>query len=450
MSGILGLGLVQLNHIIAFAGGGGSGGGGGGLIFLIGYVPMHLLGAFIRKAKNHEEKWVMGQVIAWVITGAFTIFLLVLGAYGSGLFIISAIGAPIGMGAGLYSWFGKIRTNKKTKAALAVAAQSDAAWDEDALISHATKVFLQYQKDWSNYDTASMASYMTPNYHNHATLMAEALKMASRRDAVNDPVVTAADIISIYDSTDNSQDEVIVGFSATANDQLIDTRDDKVLYTDKNATEFWRFFRSGDTWLLDGIQPATANQWSANLSLEQFAKDNGYYYSLDWGYLLLPSRGQLFGEGKFGVSDINNHVIGVYNNNIIQLYTYSPKPGAAGGKTYLVAQTTIPRSYGEILVRHKSGIHLFGVRGLNQISTEWPDFNKKYDVYATNAEQATSLELLEPVYMEQLEALSFEVNINVVDNVVYLYAQVKTVNVSVDYYQGLLTVLQKAFQQMRM
>lgn len=50
--------------------------------------------------------------------------------------------------------------------------------------------------------------------------------------------------------------------------------------------------------------------------------------------------------------------------------------------------------------------------------------------------------------MEQLEALPFEVNIEVVDNVVYLYTDER--GTSPEVYQTMLDLLQKAFKEMRL
>jgi Protein of unknown function (DUF3137) len=440
---------LKVLKLIASAGGGGSssgGGGGGSVIFLIGYVPMHLVGAFFRKAK--KEKWLFDglEVVGWIIAALYAVALTwVVGFFG---FLAGGCGF-LGMSAGLYGWFGKLHQSKKTKQALLAAEQQDGAWDEQKLIAHGKDVFMRYQQDWSNYNTESMKAYMTPAYQYHAALMIYALQLASRRDLVNRPVISQAMIVGVDNEAENDKDQVIIGFTAKANDQLIDTRSNQILFTDNtDFTESWRFRRSGNTWLLDGIQPATASQWIHNTALEQFAAAQGYYFSLDWGWLLLPAHGQLFGEGKFGVADINNHVIGVYNNKcLVQLYTYSSSPQAQ--KIYLIAQTSVPKSYGDIVVRHKSGLHLFGIRGLNRVTMEWPDFNKKYEVFASNVEQVTSFELLDPVFMEQLEALPFEVNIEVVDNVVYLYAPQKTVP-DAGRYQVMLDILYRAFQQMRL
>jgi hypothetical protein len=176
------------------------------------------------------------------------------------------------------------------------------------------------------------------------------------------------------------------------------------------------------------------------------------YYSADWGWLLLPRRGKLFGAAKFGTSDINNHVIGLYNNNLlIELYTYvpTPKTNDSNYTQYLIAQVALPKRYGSIIVEAKSsGLgSLFHTtpRGYNKISMEWPDFNKRYTVYATDVEQVTAFELLHPVYMEKLFALPFKVSIEVADNVVYLYTKDKKAD-----YPTMYAILKDAFKEMKL
>lgn len=456
---------TKAHPIIAFAGGGGSGGGGGGgggggsggggndaigLLLIIGWTPMHVIGAFVRKHKKKEAEWVAGQIIGWVLCLGFFIGLCVLGVIASGLFFIIAVGAPIGMAAGLYNLFGMLKQSKGTKAALLNAEKNDSTWDEAKVIEYGKSVFMKYQADWSSYNTDNMKSYMTESYYNHASLMMAALKLANRKDLVGNPVIDQAVITSVNDEADNSKDNLIIGFSAHATDQLIDTTTNTILYTDKNMVEFWKFVRSGNTWLLSGIQPSTASSWTHNTSLETFAAQQGFFYSLDWGYLLLPSKGQIFGEGKFGISDINNHIIGLYKNILIQLYTYTPNP-QNNTKKFLIAQTVLPRSYGDIVVRQNKKLQL-GIRGLQKVSMEWGQFNSRYEVYATSVEQATSFELLNPLYMQKLQALNFEVNMEVVNNILYMYAPIKydasTSNLA--QYQTMLDLLKNAFEEMKM
>lgn len=441
--------LGALTQCLARAGGGGSGsGGGGGGIILLGYVPMHFVGAVIRRRRQKQPVvFDLLRIGGWLLTVAY-VLLLVVGLRGVGA--LAALGAPLGMGAGLYGWFGKLKQSKQTKVALQAAATQDGAWDESVLRARVAEVFSRFQRDWSNGDAEAMKAYLTPQYQYHNALMLYALQLAGRRNVVNNPTLTQSMVVHVQDEANDNEDTVVVGIEAAARDQLIETATQSVIFTDNAPfTEYWRFRRAGDSWLLDGIEPATASRWMANAPLEQFARSNGYYYSLDWGWLLLPRRGQLFDGAKFGTSDVNNHVIGLYNQQLlVQLYTYVPKP-KSNGTAYLVAQANLPRSYGDIVVRRRHKLLRFGIHGLREVSTEWPDFNKKYQVLATSPEQATSLELLNPHYMEQLEAAPFEVNIEVVDNVVYLYAPEGAV-VQPEHYQVMLGLLQAAFKEMRL
>src|SRR5690349_20277297 len=97
--------LSQLSFsldMFARAGGGGSssGGGGGEVIALVGYVPMHFLGARVRKYTYNHDFWLLFQVVAWVICVIFALMLII---FLRGIGFLMAIGAVTGMGAGLYN-----------------------------------------------------------------------------------------------------------------------------------------------------------------------------------------------------------------------------------------------------------------------------------------------------------------------------------------------------------
>lgn len=433
-------------------GGSGSGGGGGGdgmsLIFLLGYVPMHALGSWFRRISRRSlVGFGILKIIGWLLSiGYAAVLVWVLGGLGT----IAGLGSLVGIAVGLYNLARGLFRSKKAQQALSHASTQDKAWDEQALLARTSDVFARYQKDWSDYDTLSMQTYMTPSYQYHAGLMLYAMRLAARRNLVVDPHIDEAMVTEVIDMTDNAEDQVVVGISFHADDQLIDTRDDTQLFRNKAAfTEYWRFRRHGDGWLLDGIRQATEADWMRNPSLEAFAVSQGYCYSADWGWLLLPREGRLFESGAFGTSDINNHCIGLYEECLVQLYTFNPDPRS--GKSYLIAQANVPKAYGRIIVeRRKRWGWLTRPSGLHEIATEWPDFNRKYRVYASSAEQATSFELLNPKYMEQLEALPFEVSIEVVDNVVYLYAPQNDRNSDTERYKRMLEVLHAAFLEMRL
>ncbi|MEK7059467.1 MAG: TIM44-like domain-containing protein [Patescibacteria group bacterium] len=448
--------LSSATDVFASAGGGGSGGGsgdGGGVIALLGYVPTHLWGSFLRrKAKNPVGLTLMiiGTLVygfGWWFFGAFGFFV--------------SLGAFVGGPAGYYGWFGKIsaRVRKKAKQEITAAASQDPAWNEDALKQHVQDTFAKFQSDWSAFNTENMKSYLTPNYAYHIELMLLALRQRRRRNNVESPELIETYPTDVDDAATNAQDRVTFLVHAKAHDVLIENVDgqEQELFANNNELyEYWHFARSDNGWLLDNITQLTEQKGMERADVRAFAQTNNLYYSLDWGWLLLPRRGQLFGKGKFGTSDINNHVIGVYNKLLIELYTYLPttKADDTNKAQYVIAQVALPKRYDSIIVEAKSGGllgnsfgSLFGraPKGYNHLKLEWPDFNKRYSVYATNVEQVTAFELLHPVYMEKLFALPFKVSIEVVDNVVYLYTKDKKAD-----YELMYSILKDAFKEMKL
>jgi hypothetical protein len=329
------------------------------------------------------------------------------------------------------------------------AAATDAAWDETKLHDFAVNTFTKYQSDWSAFRTEAMRSYLTPQYHQHVALLMYTLQLMKRQNVMSNITLQDAAILTMNDDADNSKDSFTVGYTATANDQLIDVGDsNRLLFTDNGTfTEYWHFVRSGQTWLLGGITQQTASPYTTNPAMQNFAASQGYFYSEDMGWLFIPKRGYLFGQGKFGTSDINNHIVGLYKNQLlIQMYSYVANP-TNSIKPIVIAQVNVPKNYGQIVVRRKKTLQL-GIHGLERVETEWTKFNDKYEVFAESYEQATSFELLEPTYMEQLEALPFAVNIEVVDNVIYLYADEGKSDVTT--YQTMLELINKAFAEMKL
>lgn len=439
-------------ELFSRAGGGGSssggsgGSGGGGWFVLIGYLPMHFLGSLLRKKLPIGTASAIGWTIALIYAG---ILFVVFGA-GWGLILLACVVA--GTGAGLYKWFDKIaKLTNVAKKKQAIAVQKDGIWEINSLNNHVTNTFYRYQTNWSNNDGPSMQPYMTPRYFYHSQLMIMALRQLGRRNIINLPKIIELNLLDIHDEENNLNDSFTMNIVANAKDDLYDEKTNTLLFEDrKDFSEFWRFNRSENGWLLDGIGQATENPNALNRILQVFAESHNYCYSPDWGWLLLPCRGQLFKGGKFGTSDINNHVIGIYNNILIQLYNYIPKPNSSSNNkpdNYIIAQVALPKTYGNIVVRKKHLLSL-GISKLTKVTMEWGDFNKNYEVWASDMERVTSFELLNPSFMVKLQELAIEVNIEVVDNIVYLYSN--KVAPSAENYEKMLSILQQAFKEMRM
>ncbi len=409
MSPFLLLGAVGLTFVklLALAGGGGSGGGGSG-----GYSGGGSYGG---------TSYGSSSSFSW--TG-LVIFLFLAAVV---MFIINAVTKKQG---GLAALIG-LRTVDDSKL--------------NANQKFAKDSFIRFQKDWSAFDVASMKTYMTDHYYQHNLLMMGALKLAARQNQVDNIKIFSVQLMNQAVAGDAFTAALSVG----ATDITNDTRTDSQLFKQQVRTiQFYKFKQINGTWLLDGVDNITQDPSQRVSDMQRLADANNYFYSLDWGWLLLPTSGQLFGGGKFGVSDINNHVIGMIGQTIFQLYTYRPYSGnTTGMKQYLVAQVAVPKNYGNIYVRPNKLIDI-PPHGLTKVSLEWGDFNKKYDVFASDMERVTSFELLNPSFMEKLEALPFHMSIEVADNTVYLYSADSKLSASD--YRAMLEILKDAFKEMRM
>lgn len=79
---------------------------------------------------------------------------------------------------------------------------------------------------------------------------------------------------------------------------------------------------------------------------------------------------------------------------------------------------------------------------------EWNDFNDRYEVYAASRDALPAFELLNPKFMEFLYNKNPSYNLEVVDNVIYIYANIK--NVTEKDYADLLEVLRAAYDELKM
>ncbi len=383
---------------------------------------------------------------------------------------------PIILIALAISWWQRRKRIKKAAKALAEAEAKDPSWN--TAVKRAQEVFEQFQEDWSNFNYTSFPSYLTPEYLRHITLMLQALQQMNRRNQVTNLKLTSAIPMSVSDNLDDNQDAFDIEMRAVASDILLDSATNTHLFVD-NAPfiELWHFKRNQGQWLLDGIsQSGTQSSIAAGYissqtkqagsvdasKMRQFALNNGFFYNADFGWLLLPLKGLLFTLSSFGRSDINYHVIGEYRNVLVQFYQYVPlvqdkrklldyfrafyKP-AYRIDAYTIAQATLPKTYGDIVVRRRSRLGLFSFKpiGMTRVSLESQDFNKRFSVDATDIEKVTSLELLNPAYMEKLLQVPFIVNIEVVDNTVYLYSTDKKADMDT-----MLALLQNAFEEMKL
>lgn len=440
--------VLEIMPLLARAGGGGSsssGGSGGGGIFALPAVVAAGVAGFVRSKTGSKTAGVAVGMAAGTVVSLLYLW------GGTFAFIVAMISTVIGAFGG--AWADKLGRFRKGSAAaqrsVQQAAASDAVWSPERLTEYAASIFGKFQRDWQQMNVQSIRTYTTKRYANHISLMLYALQQMGRTNQMSNIRIKEVIITSAHDDANDQQDRVSFGILAQANDQLIDTTSGDVLTaTTEEFGEQWNFVRHENTWLLDSIDQATEEESMLVRSLRQFAVDNRMYFSPDWGNLLLPTRGQLFKVG-FKNADINNHIIGFWTGDLlVQLYTYRTKEDESGDQ-YVVGQINLPKSYGGILVERRGKLlsRLKAPRGYNKVSLEWGDFNKRYQVYATDENQVTSFELLNPSFMAWLYDQDIKVNIEVVDNVVYLYAKLSA---NEQRYESMLEILKRSHKELKM
>lgn len=461
-------------ELFARAGGGGSGGGGGeggSIILLIGYFPSYYLGKLTKKYLSRRNELIVSTLSASMVTIMLMIGFAQLGRVGETVAFMIAAGVWTGWYMAFFGvWEKLLRRSKKTKNLLVAAKNNDPIWDEKILIDHAKSTFLQYQADWTSGDVDNIKTYTTPQYAQHAKLLITALQKLGRTNILSDVKILETSLLDINDQTLNSKDAYSVGFLASMHDKLIDTETNTVLFADRNEfVEVWHFARKGKRWLLSGIDQGTADRSSYQKSLDAFAISHNMFFSLDMGWLYLPKRGRLYNKVKFGVSDVNNHVIGYYESLFVQLYTINPDPKNEYSNSTIVTQIHLPKHYAGILIVPldkykgenqylKDMSEIFGPilgatnpdkpKGYEKYTFEWEEFNKRYAVYATDSDKIATFELLNPGFMAYLYDIDPKAYLEVVDNVVYIFRT--DLAVGKEDYIDYMNILKKAYKELKL
>jgi len=408
--------LASNNSVLARGGGGGSssGGSGGGFYSGTGFSSGYSSSSSPSGYGGSGSLW----PVALLFFGVGIIFIFILKKY-----------KTKGLSPGTSGSFSST-DNKLTS-------QGDKA---KALIARNT--FLGFQAAWSDYDLIKLKLLLSPNYFKNITLQLNILKNYQRQNIIENIKIID---IRIQDGKSES-DSFSAYIQASCKDRLHDLKTGKDIFIDNSAfAEIWYFVKVQGVFVLDSISQSTEDVGKYDKAIAEFASKKGFYFNPDFGWLMMPTRGAIFGLAGFGNADINNHVSGYYSGKIVEFYSYQPRAGSTM-ETMTIAQSILPKHYDDILVTEKSWYGFKPkAKGLIKVSTESNDFNKKFAVWAAKPDRATSFELLAPNFMEKIYSLNFEINIEVVDNVLYIYAPGVLIN-----YDEMLEVLVWAFEEMKL
>ena len=398
-----------------FAGGGGSSSGGGGGGGGGGHSSYHSSSSHSTSSSSgssDDSDWAVTLVVFGII-----VFIVILCSAGSSK--------------------SKFKDHNSTK-------------QEKQIHEAADHIFKSYQEDWSEFKLDNIKTFTTPQYYQHATLMLELLKNLHRANKVSKLKVRKVYLLDPVNDQTSLPANIRVAFDFSGLDEVI-TDDGKKLYSAyvPNAVETWNFVYDGENLKLSGIAQPTESAPHLIKSLANFAKENKLFYSPDWGRYALPARGLIFGGASMKIADINNHVIGKWGDLLVQLYSYAESPNLGVSGYYIVGQINVPKDYLGVIVKSrqfKTGKK--PDKSYDKFELEWNEFNDRYDVYAASRDALPAFELLNPKFMEYLYGKNPSYNLEVVDNVIYIYANIR--NITEQDYAELLEVLQKAYDELKM
>lgn len=398
-----------------FAGGGGSSSGGGGGGGGGGHSSYHSSSSHSTSSSSgssDDSDWAVTLVVFGII-----VFIVILCSAGSSK--------------------SKFKDHNSTK-------------QEKQIHEAADHIFESYQEDWSEFKLDDIKTFTTPQYYQHATLMLELLKNLHRANKVSKLKVRKVYLLDPVNDQTSLPANIRVAFDFSGLDEVI-TDDGKKLYSAyvPNAVETWNFVYDGENLKLSGIAQPTESAPHLIKSLANFAKENKLFYSPDWGRYALPARGLIFGGASMKIADINNHVIGKWGDLLVQLYSYAESPNLGVSGYYIVGQINVPKDYLGVIVKSrqfKTGKK--PDKSYDKFELEWNEFNDRYDVYAASRDALPAFELLNPKFMEYLYGKNPSYNLEVVDNVIYIYANIR--NITEQDYAELLEVLQKAYDELKM
>lgn len=317
-------------------------------------------------------------------------------------------------------------------------------WNETELRERVTLVFYSFQKAWSENDLNALKLYVSSNFYEQIWMEMSVLSGLKRENRIYDLELKEVVFKDTYDDNDNTKDCFRVFIKASAKDVLYDVENNKELFSHSlTFSEMWTFNMDAGFWKLDGINQASDKLDESSQTFFDFARAHSFYYNPDFGSLMIPSDGVLFSDIDFGKVDINNHVIGKYRNAVIEFYSAIFNKS----ESYLICQAALPTAYGNILVRKKNSTYRVSsaLKALRKIEMESPEFNAVFDVYFSKSEGNTTFELLNPLFMEYIRRLPFDISIEIVGNSLYLYTN-DFVNTD---YQRLLDVLSVSFDEMK-
>jgi hypothetical protein len=356
----------------------------------------------------------------------------------------------------IYSFIYRAKKLKKIEEIIQFAAKNDTTWNKEFMTGKVSETFLLFKNDWNNLSAEKMKSYLSEEYFQRIFLIMEILKKQGRSLRIGNYKVTNIKFIdAVYNST-SDPDNFTVQIDSYYNQSLIDTKTEQVIFFSSSLSielpqEYWNFIKEDGVWKLSNIK--MVGQKMTDQKITDFSKKYNLHYEPFFGWMTIPREGKIFSKllNNNNVSCDSNHLVGIFDEKIVEFYklygNYGSIIKSKEMKNYLVAQAILPGKYKDIVIIRNNFFEkaALSFTDLQKIKTESNDFNNQYSVWSSEIDGVNTLRLLSPNFMEKIMMLSFDLNIEVVGNILYLFTEDHN---EVDY-EDMLEILSCAFDEVK-
>ncbi|MDQ5971970.1 MAG: hypothetical protein QG553_129 [Patescibacteria group bacterium] len=293
------------------------------------------------------------------------------------------------------------------------ASTNDKSWDEPAIMQQSRELINHYRADWVQKDFMAISKYATDRFGYHNRLFIEALNNLDRTITL-DATINDVEVIGADDTYDHEQDNFTVYVVSQEKLDLIDAETKQVIKTfDSDVEELYGIERENDIWKLSSLSRAKEGNPVVYQPFQEYAHQQGFYYSNRTSHLLLPYKTELTIEE---LQDTGHVVLGVHNNLLVTVFLLEAKDRSR----YAVASTTLPVGYPHILIRNRAVTDI-STENFKRISLDWPAFNEHYELFVADAAtESVLLSLLNPELVTFLINLPGSISIEIKDRSVYV------------------------------
>lgn len=142
--------------------------------------------------------------------------------------------------------------------------QSDSAWNMDKISARVQDTYFKIQEAWMARDQSICRDFVSDKLYSKHKMQTDEMIKQHRTNILQDINLLDTKVVQISDFKDNTRDSLWVWIKGSMIDYIQGDKAGQLISGDKNTphsfTEFWKFVRQGDNWVLDEIHQTSIGE----------------------------------------------------------------------------------------------------------------------------------------------------------------------------------------------